>query len=400
MADRTLRDGALLAMGAGMGVALATYLRTRQNGIAATGGDGQAEAYNAPKWTPDELNPPGQRLRLAHLPTPIHRWEGLPGVDSSVAEVWIKRDDCTGCELSGNKVRKLEFLLAEALAGGFDSVITVGGIQSNHCRATAAAARRVGLTAHIILRTKAPDSDPGLVGNLMLDRMVGANIHLVSDEEFSAKGGWGLVCELKEKLEKEQGAKPYPFPSGGSNDVGTWGYVQAIAEIEQQSKDLGVEFDAVYYACGSGGTGAGLALGMHASSLQGELVGLCVDDTPQECVAPRRSVILLLLPDRLLWSPQVLRQNRWYLLRAGTLRSIFGVDHAAGATHWSRLRPVNRRRAKIHYRCQQTNRSCAGPSVFRQGCQRNGARPAASGTERPWAEESTLHPHRWLARTL
>ena len=80
--------------------------------------------------------------------------------------MWIKRDDCTGCELSGNKVRKLEFLLAEALAGGHDCVITVGGIQSNHCRATAAAARRVGLEPHIILRTAAPDADPGLVGNL------------------------------------------------------------------------------------------------------------------------------------------------------------------------------------------------------------------------------------------
>jgi 1-aminocyclopropane-1-carboxylate deaminase/D-cysteine desulfhydrase-like pyridoxal-dependent ACC family enzyme len=283
MGSRTLRDGALLAVGAGLGVALAAYLRRQGAGGDATVGDGQVERYTAPRWAPAELKQPSQRLRLAHLPTPIHRWE-LPGVEPSVTEVWIKRDDCTGCELSGNKVRKLEFLLAEALAGGCDAVITVGGIQSNHCRATAAAARRVGLTPHIILRTKDPDSDPGLVGNLMLDRMVGAHIHLVSDEEFAAKGGWRLVCELKDKLEKEQGAKVYPFPSGGSNDVGTWGYIQAIAEIEQQAKDLAVEFDAVYYACGSGGTGAGLALGMHASSLQGELVGLCVDDTPQECV--------------------------------------------------------------------------------------------------------------------
>ena len=282
MAERTLRDGALLAVGAGLGAALASYLR-RGDGAptAGTSADGAAEPYVAPSWAPSELTPPAQRLRLAHLPTPIHRWE-LPGVDPSAAEIWIKRDDCTGCELSGNKVRKLEFLLAEALAAGCDSVITVGGIQSNHCRATAAAARRVGLTPHIILRTANPESDPGLVGNLMLDRMVGARIHLVGNDEFAAKGGWGPVCELKERLEKEEGAKVYPFPSGGSNDVGTWGYVEAIAEIEAQSKALDLEFDAVYYACGSGGTGAGLALGMHASSMQGELVGLCVDDTPQE----------------------------------------------------------------------------------------------------------------------
>jgi hypothetical protein len=80
----------------------------------------QAERYEAPPWAPAELTPPAQRLRLAHLPTPIHRWAGLPGVDSSTTEVWIKRDDCTGCELSGNKIRKLEFLLAEALAAGCD----------------------------------------------------------------------------------------------------------------------------------------------------------------------------------------------------------------------------------------------------------------------------------------
>ena len=159
-------------------------------------------------------------------------------------------------------------------------MVTVGGIQSNHCRATAAAARRVGLTPHIILRTGSPDADPGLVGNLMVDRMVGANIHLVSDREFSAKGGWGLVCELKERLEKT-GAKVYLFPSGGSNDIGTWGYIEAVAEVERQCASLGLEFDAIYYACGSGGTGAGLALGMHYSSLPAELVGLCVDDTPQ-----------------------------------------------------------------------------------------------------------------------
>ena len=116
----------------------------------------------------------------------------------------------------------------------YDCVITVGGIQSNHCRATSAAARRVGLEPHIILRTAQPDADPGLVGNLMVDRLVGANIHLVSEAEYEAKGGWKLVCELKERLER-RGAKPYAFPSGGSNALGTWGYVHAAAEIAEQA---------------------------------------------------------------------------------------------------------------------------------------------------------------------
>ena len=122
MADKTLRDGVLLVGGAALGAALATCLHYDAPIDAATGGDGQAEDYEAPAWTPAELAAPAQRLRLAHLPTPIHKWVGLPGVDSSSTEVWIKRDDCTGCELSGNKVRKLEFLLAEALAAGCDSV--------------------------------------------------------------------------------------------------------------------------------------------------------------------------------------------------------------------------------------------------------------------------------------
>ena len=111
-------------------------------------------------------------------------------------------------------------------------------------------------------------------------RFAHRNIHLVGAEAFDKKGGWALVCELKKQLESE-GRKVYGFPSGGSNDVGTWGYVQAIAEVEQQAEATGLKFDAVYFACGSGGTAAGLALGMRDSTLGGELVGLCVDDTPQ-----------------------------------------------------------------------------------------------------------------------
>ena len=231
----------------------------------------------APKWLPSNAKPPAERLRLAHLPTPLHSWP-LPRVDAGT-EVFIKRDDCTGCELSGNKVRKLEFLLAEAVAGGHDCVITVGGIQSNHCRATAAAARRVGLEPHIILRSDQPDADPGLVGNLMIDRMVGARIHLVSPAEFK---GWANVLALKAELEAA-GKRPYCFPSGGSNDVGTWGYVEAIAELQRQAADAGLAFDRIYFACGSGGTAAGLALGVAWSGLGAagtELVGLGVDDDP------------------------------------------------------------------------------------------------------------------------
>eukprot|EP00927_Polykrikos_kofoidii_P073162 TRINITY_DN69230_c0_g1_i1.p1 TRINITY_DN69230_c0_g1~~TRINITY_DN69230_c0_g1_i1.p1 ORF type:complete len:390 (+),score=39.82 TRINITY_DN69230_c0_g1_i1:101-1171(+) len=245
-------------------------------------GTGERVTYSKPSWLPTCLSSPKSRLLLAHLPTPLHRWTGLPYVDAAKTEVLIKRDDFTGCELSGNKVRKLEFLLADAQERGCDSVITVGGLQSNHCRATAAAARRVGLTPHIILRSVDPVADgSSLVGNLLIDRLVGAQMHLVSESEYAVKGGWELVCELKEELESK-GSVPYAFPSGGSNELGLWGYLQAVDELCSQLADVHV--DRIYFACGSGGTAAGLALGVLYSGLSAkgtELVGLGVDDSPQ-----------------------------------------------------------------------------------------------------------------------
>eukprot|EP00967_Tisochrysis_lutea_P127195 scaffold215996_cov32-Tisochrysis_lutea.AAC.1 len=258
--------------------------RTRSDPPAASlalGATGEEALYSPPKWAPASLTPPKSRLRLAHLPTPIHRWP-LPKV-AEETEVWIKRDDMTGCELSGNKIRKLEFLLADAKAKGCDCVITVGGFQSNHCRATAAAARRVGLEPHIILRSDLePGADPGMCGNLLVDRMVDAKIHFVSDAKFNAKGGWKLVCELREDLE-EEGKTPYAFPSGGSNALGTWGYLEALREIMEQTESAGLAFDRIYFGCGSGGTAAGLALGVHLSGMRDagtELVALGVDDSP------------------------------------------------------------------------------------------------------------------------
>ncbi|CAI7773198.1 unnamed protein product, partial [Closterium sp. NIES-53] len=133
------------------------------------------------------------------------------------------RDDLSGMELSGNKVRKLEFLLADALAKGADTLITIGGIQSNHCRATAVAARLAGLEAHLILRTSRAlaDSDPGLEGNLLVERMVGARVHLVTKEEYAKHGSEHLGNVLAQRLAAE-GRKPYVIPVGGSNALGAW----------------------------------------------------------------------------------------------------------------------------------------------------------------------------------
>lgn len=233
------------------------------------------ERYEAPSWIPDWLDAPSHRVHLGHLPTPVEEWRNIH--DDCL--VYIKRDDYTASEMSGNKIRKLEFLLAEAIRRGCDSVCTVGGIQSNHCRATAVAARRLGLEPHLVQRVQDPQSDPGLVGNLLISRMVDARLHLFSPSEFAERGAWPIVCDVVEELQ-ESGRTPYAFPSGGSSPLGTWGYLQCVAEINNQLEESDLTIERIYFACGSGGTAAGLALGLHLSSSSVELVGLCVDDDP------------------------------------------------------------------------------------------------------------------------
>ncbi|KAL0341661.1 UNVERIFIED_CONTAM: putative D-cysteine desulfhydrase 1, mitochondrial [Sesamum calycinum] len=245
-----------------------------------------------------------------YLPTPIHKWN-LPDLPKNT-EVYIKRDDLSGMQLSGNKVRKLEFLLAEAVAQGADCIITIGGIQSNHCRATAVAARYLNLDCYLILRTSKAlvDKDPGLTGNLLVERLVGAHIDLVSKEEYANVGSVALTNTLKEKLLSE-GRKPYVIPVGGSNSLGTWGYIEAIREIKEQLKKGNGElaFDDIVSACGrfdpssdasshhpmiifmdlyicvliifSGATVAGLAVGSWLSDLRAKVHAYCVCDDPE-----------------------------------------------------------------------------------------------------------------------
>uniref|UniRef100_A0A7S3JXU0 Tryptophan synthase beta chain-like PALP domain-containing protein n=1 Tax=Aureoumbra lagunensis TaxID=44058 RepID=A0A7S3JXU0_9STRA len=228
------------------------------------------EAYDAPSWIPRSIDVlPSSRVQLSQLPTPIHPWQGFPSVD-------IKRDDYTGSEMSGNKVRKLEFLLAHAIELGATDIVTVGGLQSNHCRATAVAARRLGLKPHLILRGEAQDA-LGRDGNLFIDRLFSAEIHMASDSEFEQLGGQGLVDRLVSQLEA-QNKTVYGFPSGGSNAMGTWGYIEATRELLDQGLNT---YERVYLACGSGGTTAGLALAFKLANVQPNLIGLCVDDSPE-----------------------------------------------------------------------------------------------------------------------
>jgi D-cysteine desulfhydrase len=195
------------------------------------------------------------RVALAHCPTRGHwlrqRWGGVP--------VWMKRDDQTGGELSGNKIRKLEYLLAEAVQQGATYALTCGGEQSNHARATALAAARVGLKSVLVLRTQDPAAPPPATGNILLDQLSGAQLRWISYPQWRDRDA--ILAEEADKL-RARGERPYVIPEGGSNALGTWGYVRAAHELAHDLDLAELPRPAtVIYACGSGGTGAGLVLG-------------------------------------------------------------------------------------------------------------------------------------------
>lgn len=210
-------------------------------------------------------------IDLARLPTPI---EDLRRLSRRVgARVLAKRDDLTGAALTGNKIRKLEFLLAEALEQGFGGVVTCGGQQSNHARATAVAAARLGLRCHLLLRTTSPDSPPEPSGNILLDRVVGASIEWITPEQYQQRDE--LMTAAAERLGTEHATRFYVVPEGGSNALGAWGYVRCAEELCDQ---LGRVPVTIVCAVGSGGTAAGLIAGCRLLGLPYRVVGVCVAD--------------------------------------------------------------------------------------------------------------------------
>lgn len=182
-------------------------------------------------------------------------------------------------------VRKLEFLLADAVSKGASRVVTIGGIQSNHCRATAVSAAQIGLEPHVILRDPNPATDPGLAGNLGLARLAGARVRLVQPDFYTKVGSDALVAELCTELDAESGGNhgiAYPIPVGGSNWLGTWGYLHMVDEMMGQyaasAGRLGALPDHIVVACGSGGTLAGLAIGVRLAGLPIKVTGVGVSD--------------------------------------------------------------------------------------------------------------------------
>ncbi|MFN0245883.1 MAG: D-cysteine desulfhydrase family protein [Kofleriaceae bacterium] len=199
------------------------------------------------------------RVPLANQPTRGH-WLRYGDGQGLGARFWLKRDDQTGSELMGNKVRKLEYLMAEALAQEATHVITCGGEQSNHARATAFAATQLGMKSVLILRTDDPAAPPSPTGNILLDRLAGAHIVWISRPAWREREQ--LLAAEAEKV-RAAGGRPYIVPEGGSNALGSWGYIRAMHELAHDLAAIASPSSpaTIVYACGSGGTGAGLVLG-------------------------------------------------------------------------------------------------------------------------------------------
>lgn len=209
------------------------------------------------------------RFRLAEFPTPIHFLESFSSLCGGPA-IYIKRDDLTSLGMGGNKTRKLEFLIGEAFKQGKDTLVTAGGLQSNHCRLTAAAARKAGLSCHLVLNGNKPDLPNG---NLLLDRLFGATVHYCERKDRD------ILLEQTGKDLEAKGQKPYIIPVGGSNSVGSVGYVNAMLELKPQLKQMNIEPDAIVFATSSGGTQTGLTLGARMTGYKGQILGISIDQT-------------------------------------------------------------------------------------------------------------------------
>ena len=215
-----------------------------------------------------------EKISLANLPTRIEylkKSSELLGTD-----IYMKRDDESGIEFSGNKVRKLEYAIAEALREGADTLITCGALQSNHCRATAVAAAKLGLNVVLVL----VDGDREVAkGNYLLDMILGADIRFISSEDYKNN-----ILSIMEDIKKEsegKGQRAYIIPTGASNAIGMFGYIEAVKEIIKAEKELGLKFDAVVDTVGSTGTFAGLIVGEKIYGANFDVIGFSISDSAE-----------------------------------------------------------------------------------------------------------------------
>ncbi len=198
------------------------------------------------------------RLELARLPTPLEPFDRLSEAWGG-PRIWVKRDDLTGFGVSGNKIRKLEFHFAAAMAAGADTIVTCGALQSNHCRATALAGARAGLDVVLLLRTSDGSPPPRVEANHLLQRLAGASVRFVTFEQWTHRSD--LMVEEANRIESVSGRRPWIIPEGASDALGMWSFVLAMQELHDQLVLLNGNCDVVWHAASSGGTAAGLAWG-------------------------------------------------------------------------------------------------------------------------------------------
>ena len=226
---------------------------------------------------------------LCHQPTPL---EFMPRMSESLGgpRLWIKRDDCTGLATGGNKTRKLEFLIADAIEKGADMVVTQGAVQSNHVRQTAAAACKFGLDCHALLERRVPDraDDYETTGNVLFDQMFGTSL------EFRP-AGLDMNAEAMAVTEKlaAAGRKPYFIPGGGSNEIGALGYVSCAYELLDQIKANNLDVGWIVLATGSAGTHAGMLAGLHAAGSTIPVMGISVRQPEDKQIAAVHKLAVL-----------------------------------------------------------------------------------------------------------
>ncbi len=221
---------------------------------------------------------------LGFFPTPLHELKNFSALYPDY-RIFIKRDDHTGLASGGNKTRKLEYLVGEALTLGADTVITAGAQQSNHCRQTAAACAMATLECHLLLRGDPPET---FNGNLLLSKLLGAKLHFSNED----KKGPGL-SNLAETL-RQKGRKPYIIPYGGSNLTGALGYAEAVVEMQKQLEKKNLNIDYIFFASSSGGMQAGLMLGMEMHGLNSKLMPVGIDKEELGAIKLEEKILAIL----------------------------------------------------------------------------------------------------------